>query len=590
MSRRLAALGGGLLALVLSVVLIATPNGDASAASLPPLPQGWPSTLQLGLSDAPGGARALRNTAPFGFRYQYLAGGVNTGGGWATWNANGDFVRYYIEDSVANGITPVFTYYQIRQSAPGNSQGESDGVYNNLQNTTTMRAYFNDLKLFFQKAKATNAFTVLHVEPDLWGYLQQRANGSDDASRIPAKVAATGLSELAGLPDNAAGLAQGIVRLRDRYAPNVRLGYHMSVWGTGVDIQYSDPSNSQVDQLATRAGNFYNSLRAAFDIAFAEFSDRDAAFKQYVYGDGGASWWDAGDFARFARFLGKFTEVSGKRIVLWQIPLGNTKMRAMNNTWGHYQDNRVEWFLDDASRANLTTYMNSGVVAFLFGAGASGATCASDCMRDGVTNPSPINGNTLTSLSADDDGGFFRQKAKEYYAAGAMQLPAGGSQPSPTNTPAPPTSTPTKTATPARTNTATPTPTKTATPTPARTATPTPTATTPVTANWTTSASVSPSTVRLGGTERITVTARANVSTRALLDVEVYDSAGRKVHQQFFDNRSFSANTNSTVTLSWRVPSNARTGTYTVKIGIFSPGWGQLYHWNDRAATFQVTR
>ena len=46
----------------------------------------------------------MRATAPFAFRYQYLAGGVNTGSGWATWNSNGDFPRYYIEDSVANGI------------------------------------------------------------------------------------------------------------------------------------------------------------------------------------------------------------------------------------------------------------------------------------------------------------------------------------------------------------------------------------------------------------------------------------------------------------------------------------------------------
>ena len=30
--------------------------------------------------------------APFGFRYQYLAGGVNTGSGWSTWNPNGSFV------------------------------------------------------------------------------------------------------------------------------------------------------------------------------------------------------------------------------------------------------------------------------------------------------------------------------------------------------------------------------------------------------------------------------------------------------------------------------------------------------------------
>ena len=44
---------------------------------------------------------------------------------------------------------------------------------------------------------------------------------------------------------------------------------------------------------------------------------------------------------------------------MWQIPLGNTKMRAMNNTWGHYQDNRVEWLLDEPARTHLRTYLNA---------------------------------------------------------------------------------------------------------------------------------------------------------------------------------------------------------------------------------------
>src|SRR5215472_8379822 len=50
---------------------------------LPGLPAGWPTSFELGLADAPGGATALERIAPFGFRYQYLAGGVNTGQGWS---------------------------------------------------------------------------------------------------------------------------------------------------------------------------------------------------------------------------------------------------------------------------------------------------------------------------------------------------------------------------------------------------------------------------------------------------------------------------------------------------------------------------
>src|SRR5712691_7524259 len=102
-----------LSALVLAGSAIASPSVPAHAATgLPPVPPTWPSgRLELGLADAPGGAAALRASAAFGFRYQYLAGGVNTGDGWATWNTNGQFVSYYIDDSVAHGITPVFPYY-----------------------------------------------------------------------------------------------------------------------------------------------------------------------------------------------------------------------------------------------------------------------------------------------------------------------------------------------------------------------------------------------------------------------------------------------------------------------------------------------
>jgi hypothetical protein len=418
-----------------------------------PLPPGWPNRVELGMSDSPGGAAALKAVAPFAFRYQYLAGGANTGNGWATWNANGDFARFYIEDSIANAITPVFTYYMIFHSAPGGG-GEANAVYTNLNNTATMQSYYNDLKLLFQKAGAfPSQRVVVHVEPDMWGYMQQRST-QDNATTVPAQVASTGLAELAGLPNNVSGVARAIVKLRDTYAPNVALGYHISVWGTGNDIVLSNPPDSTVDALANRAAAFYTSLAASFDVVFAEFSDRDAGFYQYVYGDNGAHWWDAEDFRRSARFLGRFSSVTSKRIVMWQIPLGNTRMRAQNNTTGHYQDNRPEWLLDEAARTHLAAYRDAGVVAFLFGGGASGVTCVCDGQNDGVTNPAPINGNTkaselapagsapvevmrgttptlVTPHAADDDGGYFKWRAWKYYQDGPMPL-------SPGDVPAPP--------------------------------------------------------------------------------------------------------------------------------------------------------
>ncbi len=324
-----------------------------------PLPAGWPNRLELGMGDGPGGAAAMKATAPFAFRYQYLAGGANTKNGWATWNADGDFARFYIQDSIANGLIPVFTYYMLLQSLPGGGS-ESDAVFTNLNTTSTMTAYYNDVKLFFQKAGAfPSQKVVLHVEPDFWGYMQQRAS-ADNAAGVPAKVSETGLPELAGLPAKVAGFARAIVKLRDTYAPNVVLGYHISVWGTGNDIALSNPPDPTIDALATRASTFYKSLAAGFDIAFAEFSDRDSGFYQYVYGDGGAHWWDAEDFRRNARFLSGVSSGIGKRIVMWQIPLGNTKMRSQNNTTGHYQDNRTEWLFDEAARTHLARVSRRG--------------------------------------------------------------------------------------------------------------------------------------------------------------------------------------------------------------------------------------
>jgi hypothetical protein len=424
--------------------LITLLGAAPAAAQLPPLPAGWPAQIELGVADSPGGAAALRAAAPLLFRYQYLAGGVNTGSGWATWNTNGDFPTFYIQDSIAHGMIPVFTYYQLLQSKPGGGS-EWDADFANVNNTATMTAYYNDLILFFQKAGAfPSSHVVLHVEPDFWGYMQQRASG-DNAASVPAKVSETGIAALLGLPSNVSGFARAIVKLRDLYAPNVTLAYHVSVWGTSVDIALSNPPDATVDALAVRAAAFYTSLNAGFDLAFAEFSDRDSGFYQYIYGDGGASWWDAADFARNTRFLHGFSVAAGKRLVMWQIPLGNTKMRAQNNTWNHYQDNRVEWLLDEPARTHLAAYRDAGVVAFLFGGGAGGVTCACDAAADGVTNPAPIGGNTtaselaaagtapslvsrsgvptlVTPYAADDDGGFFRWKAWAYYQAGPLAI------------------------------------------------------------------------------------------------------------------------------------------------------------------------
>ena len=366
----------------------------------------WPfKSLQLGLTDQPGGAAALAAVAPLGLRYQYLAGGVNTGKGWQTWNPGGSFVSGYIAESRAHHIVPVFSYYQIRQSLPGAANTDEPAAdLGNLDDVATMRAYFLDLKQFFVRAAAAGGPVVLHLEPDLFGYIEQAARGGDAAS-VPAAVASTGLAQLHAIPDNAAGFAQAVLALRSRYAPKVIVGYPISIWGTGVDIHLNHPSPARVDAMAAQAAAFYRSLHADFDVTFTELSDRDAGYAQTVDHESGA-WWHAVDFSRDLRFLAGYHRAVPKPIVMWQIPLGNTVSPLLDNTPFHYRDNKVQWFLGASGRGHLRAFARAGLVALLFGGGQSQDTDAGEASGDG----------------RPDDGGYFDARARAYYRAGALPL------------------------------------------------------------------------------------------------------------------------------------------------------------------------
>ncbi len=106
------------------------------------------------MADSPGDAQALRAHSGVDMRYQYLAGGVNTGHGWATWNPDGSFVSMYVRESFAAHMIPVFTYYQLLQSAPSVGSSEQARDLSNLRNPATMRAYWADYELLLRRVSA----------------------------------------------------------------------------------------------------------------------------------------------------------------------------------------------------------------------------------------------------------------------------------------------------------------------------------------------------------------------------------------------------------------------------------------------------
>jgi hypothetical protein len=539
-------------------------SGKAVAGSVPP-PRGWPTTVLLGMRDPEHGAAALRLQAPLAVRYQYLSGGVNTGRGWQTFaEGDGSFVGDYVADSSAYGFLTVFSYYMLQQSDPGDAESdERRKTIVNLASRATMTAYFEDLIVFFQRAAATGVDPiVLHVEPDMWGYVQRSAPG-DDARAVPAQVGSTGLDDLAGLPDDVGGLARAIVRLRDRYAPNVLLGYHVSVWGTGQDISISDPPDDAVDALALRSAAFYRSLGASFDMLFFEFADRDAGYREHVDGMGRAGWWDAEDVRRNQRYVGRVAGELDRPAVMWQIPLGNTRMLAMDDTRGHYQDDHVQTLLDP-SLVEMQRYRDAGVVALLFGHAVDGATCACDETGDGVTNPPPIDGNATASFSADDDGGFFKHAVGQLAQA---PLPATSDAPAALASWAPVVTAP-----------------------PAGDDGP-PATSLGSTPRFSLRVSARPRRVRRGRLVRVTARVTSTSTRRATVVVAIRGATdGRGRLRRRSATRRFERGRTRSLTLSWRVPRQARPGTRAVVATVAERRAGARPAPTRRSTTITVRR
>jgi hypothetical protein len=338
------------LALATAAAAAATVSAaPASAQTSVSVPPGWPGHLALGVSDRPGDAQALARHARFDARYQYLAGGVNTGSGWTTWNTGASFASRYVNESIAAHMIPVLTYYQLLQSRPATGPDELHKDLANLGNPATMAAYWADWSLLLRSVAPASArhLVVIHVEPDLWGYLEQ--------------AHATSLAR---------SFARQLVALRDRLAPHVLLAWHLSVWGTGEDPTYSKPSLGHIERLAAESAAFYESLHVSFDLVFNDVTDRDAGFYRVIEGNPRTAWTPS-DFRRHDAYIASFTRLAHVPVVLWQLPLGNTRL---NDTWDHFRDNRVQWWLGTGSALHLRATRASGVIGLLFGGGADGTS------------------------------------------------------------------------------------------------------------------------------------------------------------------------------------------------------------------------
>ena len=219
--------------------------------------------------------------------------------------------------------------------------------------------------------------TIVQVEPDLSGYAQQAvlsapacygycSGTGNDPNLLHASVASSGVADVAAYANTWRGFNLALLHLRDLYAPNVKLAFHVSNWATWRDIgSDTDPNLDPVAQ-----GNLAGSFAAAsgvsdapagtstYDLVFNDVSDRDAGYYKYVVGRP-HTFWDRlnvslPNFVRWERYLGAITATTGRTAMVWQVPLGNQWAASENNTDGHYQDNRAEYFFGHVERAPRT--------------------------------------------------------------------------------------------------------------------------------------------------------------------------------------------------------------------------------------------
>ncbi|MCP4674124.1 MAG: hypothetical protein GY854_01110 [Deltaproteobacteria bacterium] len=333
--------------------------------------------------------------SPFDLRYQYLVGGAPetgqcascsencpiSGTWWGCWQSfsvpPGQFVRDYIAGTAQNGTVPMFTYYNWYTVA-GYIEGQEE--VNRLTDGALLARYMADY-LFMMEiiAEFPEIQTIVHVEPDIWGYANQV---NSDPSQVPVALSDSGISQCDGMANNAVGLVECMLALARSVAPNALIGFHVSDWGEKIDVSMNSDPGFNVNSYAQKSAAFMINLGAAeADLVVVEMSDRDAGYNN--------SWWDTTNatLPNFHQMI-EWVQVVGEEMNLaplwWQVPYGNM---SLSDVTDQYRDVRVDYFFDHPEE-----FADSGSLGIAFGSGMEGMT------------------------TAETDGGNFLTRSADYYA------------------------------------------------------------------------------------------------------------------------------------------------------------------------------
>lgn len=303
---------------------------------------------------------------------QYLVGAG--AGDWTTWNSPPGYIVQIVAQRAASvGAIPMYTLYQMAQ----------DGPYNlsKLSSSSFMSVYWNNARLMYQQIAATGKPALVNIEPDFWGVSEEQSNGNP--ASLYAAVQING--DCAALPNNVSGIAQCLILMARKYAPQAYVGFPPSSWGGATDADVVAYMNAVGAQKA--------------DFVVEQTLDRDAgcyeAGLSYCSGGGAGRYWDETNTTHpnfedyFAQVQHYHAGIGNLPVVLWQTPEGVPSSTPGGSAY-HYRDNRVHYFLTHPQQLTAV-----GVLGVVFGDGEEHQT------------------------NVASDGGQFQQLSNDYLAAPA---------------------------------------------------------------------------------------------------------------------------------------------------------------------------
>jgi hypothetical protein len=307
-------------------------------------------------------------------RYIYINGGPAVTGTFNSWRLRSRTTNY-CRYSLQYGVIPFFVYYNLPD---GGESYETD--LSHMRNVAYMKEYFEDLEQFIDDCTSVMGEELFGIilEPDVLGYMQQLGVVNDktnDPDELLTCVAADSIGTNIGTVHSLVDRINRTIQKKREAGANLYFGWQLNLWSAGIagplGLMRITDSNSlgwstgrDTIRYAARSTMNYG-LSCGITSHNADFVsiDKYGLDAQGYLPKGNINtnpWWFNNDhWDNYLLYAKTMHEVSGKDIILWQLPVGHinhshyvsaytgTTYSDLDNTTCRYEDSSVSYFFGD---------------------------------------------------------------------------------------------------------------------------------------------------------------------------------------------------------------------------------------------------